>query len=176
MRWAAVFTAALIAAVCDVRDRRIPNALTGLTLLGGLAWSTHAAGFVGLGLSLLACLMTAAPFVVLFVIDSAGGGAGDAKLMGAIGSWLGIHQGLIVLMTVLVVGAVLALGYAAVKGRLMPVLSNLSVIAGAMACGATRRMDLNEIRGAMPPAQRLHVVPYGLSILCGVALAALLMG
>jgi prepilin peptidase CpaA len=174
-RWAAVFAAVSIAAVCDVRTRRIPNELTGLTLLGGLAWSIHGGGVWGLGSSLVACAMMMAPFVVLFVIDSAGGGAADAKLMGAIGAWLGIHQGVVVLIAVLLVGALLSLGYATAKGQLSPVISNLSMMTGAMACGVTRRIGLTDMRSAMPPAQRMHVVPYGLSILCGVALAAVVM-
>jgi prepilin peptidase CpaA len=175
VRWAAVLTASLIAAVCDVRTRRIPNQLTGLTLVSGLAWSIHAGGLWGLGSSLSACGLLAAPFVVLFVIDSAGGGAADAKLMGAIGAWVGFNQGLVVLTAVLVIGALLSLGYATVKGQLSPVLSNLSVMTGAMACGATRRIGLSDVRAAMPPTQRMHVVPYGVSILCGVALAAVVM-
>jgi prepilin peptidase CpaA len=175
VRWAAVFTACLIAAVCDVRTRRIPNVLTGVMFLGGLMWSVHRGGVWGLGASLAACAMMAAPFVVLFVIDSAGGGAGDAKLMGAIGAWLGIGQGLVVLATVLIVGAVLSLGYACVKGQLRPVLSNLSMMTGAMACGVTRRIALSDVRAAMPPQQRMHVMPYAVSILLGVAWAALMM-
>jgi prepilin peptidase CpaA len=175
VRWAAVLAAALIAAVCDVRTRRIPNALTGITLMGGLAWAIHSGGAWGLGASLTACAMMAAPFIVLFVVDSSGGGAADAKLMGAIGAWLGIGQGLVVLATVLIVGAALSLGYATVKGQLRPVLSNLQMMTGAMACGVTRRISLREVRGAMPSPQRLHVVPYGVSILCGVAWAAMMM-
>ena len=54
--------------------------------------------------------MLALPFVVLFVLAS--GGAGDAKMMGAIGTWLGVKGGAIALIAVLLAGAFCGMGYA----------------------------------------------------------------
>ena len=84
IQWGIVIGASLIAAITDLHRRRIPNALTVPLLLFGLIKSTCLAGGSGLLESAGACFLLALPFVLLFIF--AGGGAGDAKLMGAIGS------------------------------------------------------------------------------------------
>ena len=87
LQWGVVIGTALAAAVCDLRTRRVPNLLTGPIVLAGLAWGIWVGGWAGLADSVAGCLLLAIPYVLLFVF--AGGGAGDAKLMGAIGSrWL----------------------------------------------------------------------------------------
>jgi prepilin peptidase CpaA len=88
----------------DWRVRRIPNWLTVPALGAGLAANTLAWGWpgtkaavegAGLGLALLL------PFVLL-----RGLGAGDWKLMGALGAWLGPSRLMVVLLgTVLIAGA-----------------------------------------------------------------------
>ena len=80
----------IVAAVTDVRDGRIPNWLTGsLTAFGIViqSWQHGWDGFLfslgGLGMG-LACLM--------FFYIKGGMGAGDVKLLGAIGTILGPSQ------------------------------------------------------------------------------------
>lgn len=96
--WAVVVAASLVAAMTDIASRRIPNILTGPLLLGGVVWAAWTAGPSGLADSISACVLLALPYVLLFLF--AGGGAGDAKLMGAVGAWLGMVNGLIVLSCV----------------------------------------------------------------------------
>jgi prepilin signal peptidase PulO-like enzyme (type II secretory pathway) len=85
-QWGVVFGTSLAAAIFDLRSKRIPNALTIPLLVAGLVWATWIGGLSGLGNAAAACFLLALPYVFLFLF--AKGGAGDAKLMGAIGAWL----------------------------------------------------------------------------------------
>jgi prepilin peptidase CpaA len=84
---AVVLGATFAAAVSDVRSFRIPNRLTLTLLLGGLAYQLAVGGLAGLGTGVLGVL---AGFALLVPFHVAGGlGAGDVKLLAAVGAWLG---------------------------------------------------------------------------------------
>ncbi|MCL4216166.1 MAG: prepilin peptidase [Candidatus Hydrogenedentes bacterium] len=167
VQWGVVIAASLAAAFTDMRSHTIPNRLTLPLLLAGFIWAMWLGGLYGLIESLAACFVVALPFVILFVI--AGGGAGDAKLMGAIGAWLGLVNGIITLVLVLAAGAVLGLAYAASKQRFW------NVIYGAgQVMQLPRALFGGKKLGALaPPKEDMLVMPYGLAILCGTTLAAL---
>ena len=82
IQWGVIISASLVAASCDMRSRRIPNTLTFPLFLCGLVWALVHGGLSGLGEAFGACFILALPYILLFVF--ANGGAGDAKLMGAI--------------------------------------------------------------------------------------------
>ncbi|MDI6451681.1 A24 family peptidase [Anaerobaca lacustris] len=105
-QWGIAIAASLVAAVSDVRSRRIPNALTVPVLASGLVFSLIAGGLSGLGDSLLGCVVMGVPYVLLFLL---GGGAGDAKMMGALGAWLGFRSGVTALVAVAIIGGVFGL-------------------------------------------------------------------
>lgn len=166
--WAVVVGLTLVAAVTDLKTRRIPNALTFTGLLAGLVDAAFA-GWGALGLSLAGMLVCALPFVLLFVF--AGGGAGDAKLMAAVGAWLGLPVGLFALACVLIAGAALALGvmcwgrsFRGVWGNFLWILMSFKTAAAGR--GAARRAYV------LPAAESLHAMPYGIAIFVGCALAA----
>jgi len=176
-QWGVVIGASLIAAFGDVRSRCIPNSLTFPLLAAGLVWSGWFGGVSGLGEAVGACMMLGVPYVLLFVF--AGGGAGDAKLMGAIGAWLGLRQALIVLLCVAVAGGVLGLVKAALKRRLKFVLTNvlisfytfiLCVAGGRKPSLADARDDARRETGD-EESERLEM-PYGVAIAAGVCIAA----
>jgi prepilin peptidase CpaA len=170
LQWGTVLGASLVAAFWDLRSRRIPNLLTGPLLLCGWCQSAWLCGGHGLLDSFVATLLLATPFVILFVF--AGGGAGDAKLMGALGSWLGVVSGIAVLLAVCLCGMVIAVAFALSKRRLGAVLANIS---GALVGWIPPLFGHGKLRDAarlMPGAAEGQKMPYGPAIFAGTALAA----
>ena len=168
-QWGAVLLCAGVAALFDVRTGRIPNWLTGSIWLAGLAASSAACGFAGTADAIVGCLLMAAPFVLLFFV---GGGAADAKLMGALGMWLGFANGIVSLVTVLAVGAILGICYAVAKQRGQGVLANLWQMTVGVLGVATRTQKLADMPDVLPQKTAMIPMPYGLSIFLGVAIAA----
>jgi prepilin peptidase CpaA len=86
-RSAAVIAVALAACIWDVRTGRIPNALTFGAAAAALAFSLVQGGLAGLGWSAVGWLTAAVLFFPVFVLR--GMGAGDVKLLAALGAWFG---------------------------------------------------------------------------------------
>jgi Flp pilus assembly protein protease CpaA len=170
-QWGAVIGASLIAAVCDARTKRIPNWLTLPLLATGLVWRLSFGGITELLSSLGGCLLLALPFVILFVF--AGGGAGDAKLMGAIGAWVGVVDGVVTLLAVVVAGAVLALAYAANKKKLRRVIGRLELVVVYVMGSVSLREAWTKSRSRVSDKKDMLAMPYGASIFTGVCVAAL---
>lgn len=77
----------LIAAATDIRWRKIPNWLTFPAIIVGVAYHLCNAGIQG-GLLSFAGVMLGMAFFLPFYLKG-GTGAGDVKLMGAVGGFLG---------------------------------------------------------------------------------------
>ena len=113
----ALATALVVACITDARRRRIPNALTVPALIVALAWHALAPAGDGLfdaaipgGLGILSSLAGAALCLAIFVVFYAlrVAGAGDAKLMAAVGAYFGFSQSVGLVLAVLAAGGVLA--------------------------------------------------------------------
>jgi len=170
-QWTAVIVAAFVGALSDLRTRRIPNLLVVLTLVGGLVWAVWRKGWPGAADGLLAALLLAMPFVVLFAF--AGGGAGDAKLMGALGFWLGVFNGVAALAAVALAGVVMAVGVAVFQRRLGTVLGTMWTMTSCVCAGVLLRRGRGAIAAAMPRPEETSTMPYGPAVFLGVCLAAL---
>ena len=169
-QWGVVIGVSLVAAVFDLRERRIPNALTMPLLLAGLIRAIWLGRLLGLADAAAACFLLAMPFVLLFVF--AGGGAGDAKLMGAIGAWLGLAQGMRVLLCVAAAGIVLAAAKAVMQRRSRVVLTNVFVsvytfMLSAL-CHKTKQYIADQDGAEQPYGL---TIPYGVAIFAGVCAA-----
>ncbi|WP_207062068.1 prepilin peptidase [Motiliproteus sp. SC1-56] len=104
----------VLAALFDLAQRRIPNALVLWGLLVALPLRYHYFGLAGLGLGLAGfalALLVLMPFYL-----TKGLGAGDVKLMAAIGAFLGPQQVWIALVFCLAAASVIGVGYLIVKG------------------------------------------------------------
>ncbi len=156
--WGVAIGASLVAAVTDARSRRIPNLLTLPLVLSGWIRSFSVCGAAGLGDSLAGTLLLAAPFVILFAFG--GGGAGDAKLMGGIGAWLGLVDGFVALLAVCLAGFVLGVAFAVWRKRLGAVLANLTGAAHAL------------LMRSLPAVDDGQKMPYGIAISAGTVVAA----
>jgi prepilin peptidase CpaA len=168
-QWSVAIAASLIAGAWDARTHRIPNWLTGAVFLSGLAAAVIQGGAAGMGDGLAGCALAALPFVLLFLF--AGGGAADAKLMGALGMWLGARNGVALLLSVTLAGAVLGICYSLMRGSIRRVTANLLMMAGASFALVTGQARPREVSGSLPSQVAMQPMPYGLSIFVGTCLA-----
>lgn len=171
VQWGAVIGASLAGAVCDVRKQRIPNRLTLPVFLSGLAWAIWVGGLRGWVDAVCGCLILATPFVILFAF--AGGGAGDAKMMGALGSWLGVINGVVALVSVVVAGALCGLGYALVKKQFRAMLNRLWQILFRLVLMLSPHGRSARAYAVFPEDKDSLAMPYGIPIFSGVCAAAL---
>lgn len=107
----------------DLRTRRIPQILTLGGALAGLVYHLTTGGWQGGLASLAGWAVGIAIFLAPFALG--GLGAGDVKLLGAIGSWLGTGPVIWVALYTGVAGGVLALVIAIAGGYLGPAVDNL---------------------------------------------------
>lgn len=77
----------LVAAISDLRFRKIPNKMTAPMCVAGIVYHVAFFGLDGLWFSLLGFAAGFGVLFVLWMIATAGGG--DVKLMAALGTWLG---------------------------------------------------------------------------------------
>lgn len=124
---------ALLAGFTDWRWRRIPNWLTVPAAAAGLAvnsaawhWAGLKSSAEGLGLGLLLLF----PFVLIRAL-----GAGDWKLVGALGTLLGPHELLVVLFVAVLIAGVMALVLVIYKHRFGEMLRNMGRLLFALATG-----------------------------------------
>lgn len=167
-QWGVVIGASLAAAIWDLRTRRIPNILTGPLLAAGLFYAVCFDGSRGLGEAAGACLFLAAPFLLMFLF--AGGGGGDAKLMGGIGAWLGFSHGVIVLASVCIAGIVLAVAKAVASRRLKFVLVStyFSIYTLLFSLGGHQVKGSMSCEACVDDREGATTIPYGVAIFAGV--------
>lgn len=87
IRTAAVVAVAVTACVWDLSTRRVPNVLTFGSAGAAVAFALWQHGVAAMGWSLAGWLTAIALFFPFFALG--GLGAGDVKLLGALGAWLG---------------------------------------------------------------------------------------
>jgi prepilin peptidase CpaA len=155
---------ALIAGWTDWRSRRIPNWLTVPGFFLGIGVNSLAGGWVGVKTSLLGAglgLLVLLPFVFLRSL-----GAGDWKLAGALGAFVGWQVLADLLMGSVPVAGVMALGLVIYKGRFGETMRN---IGGMLAAMVSLRMPGAEVSLDNPKSLK---VPYGVAL----ALTTLVFG
>ncbi len=157
-----VLAASLVAAIADVRTRRIPNALAGALLVSGLALNGFAGWHaVAADLAILALVVVAGTFA--FSLRLIGGG--DVKLLAAAAGTLAYPSGIDFLLFTLVCGGFIAVAYSAFRGRLGVTFSNV------------RAMAFPIFTGAAPARPQAGLaMPYAVAIFAGAFCTALLNG
>jgi prepilin peptidase CpaA len=148
----------------DWRRRRIPNWLTVPGFLVGVAANAMASGLSGLKASLLGAglgLLLLLPFVYLRSL-----GAGDWKLAGALGAFVGPGVLLDLLMGSVFVAGIMALALVIYKRRFKETVRNIGRLLASL---LTFRMLAPEVSLDNPQSLK---VPYGVAL----ALTTLLYG
>ena len=149
-------TLALVAGWTDLRSRRIPNWLTVPGVAVGLAANTFLAGWngfwtslkgAGLGLALLL------PFVLLKSL-----GAGDWKLAGALGAFVGPTRLLDLLLGSVLVAGIMAAALVIYKGRVRQTMRNMGHILVSL---VTFRLPGEQVSLDNPASMK---VPYGVAL------------
>jgi prepilin peptidase CpaA len=155
---------ALMAGWTDWRSRRIPNWLTVPGFFVGIAANVLTNGFAGLKTSLLGAgfgLAVLLPFVFLRSL-----GAGDWKLAGALGAFVGWEVLANLLMGSVLVAGVMALVLVIYKQRFKQTMHNIGSLLGSM---FMLRRPGAEVSLDNPQSLK---VPYGVAL----ALTTLLFG
>lgn len=112
--WLVLVAAAGVACFTDLRSMRIPNWLTLPLLAAGLAHAAMTGGWYGVLLSVGASLVAGLVFIIGYAFFR--GGAGDAKLMLAIGSWVDFDHAMLLMMTVTIAGFLQAMVVVVIRG------------------------------------------------------------
>jgi prepilin peptidase CpaA len=116
----------VVACAFDLRTGRIPNALTLGAALAALVVSTWTDGLAGTGSSALGWLVALLLWLPLYALG--GMGAGDVKLIAAVGAWLGAADVIHAALYAAIAGGGLAVGLAFVRGRVRETFANVSLL------------------------------------------------
>ena len=106
----------------DSTQRKIPNKITMPAILIGIIWSTVNSGLDGFLFSVLGFLIGFAVFLIPYTFG--GIGAGDVKLMAAIGALMGWRFTLASGLSTAVAGGILVIIYMLIKGGIKETLVN----------------------------------------------------
>jgi prepilin peptidase CpaA len=161
----------LAAAAYDVRYRRIPNWLTAAGVLAGLglnaflrqSWPGGLSSlWPGLWFSLKGFLLAFGIYILLYLLRAMG--AGDVKLMGAVGALVGVTDWFGIFIVTAILGGVIALIVVLLRGRLKKTFWNLGFILSEMGHARPAYVARDELDVRNPKALRM---PHGAIIAIG---------
>jgi prepilin peptidase CpaA len=153
----------LAAAVFDVRYRRIPNWLTVGGAVAGIALnSAIGRPEAGTAFALEGLALGFGIYFVLYLLHAMG--AGDVKLMGAVGALTGPANWFGIFIVSAIVGGVMALLMVVVRGKVKSTFWNMGFILGEMTRGRPAYLDREELDVKSPKAMGL---PHGAVIAIG---------
>ncbi len=151
--WAGAAGAASVAAIVDVRSRRIPNWLSGAALLAGLLVHAWQDGVNGMLMALAGAALGLAILLPLYAIHAMG--AGDVKLLTGIGALVGPYMLVSVAVYALLAGGVMSLIVLAHRRRLLTFAHDVIV-------------------RSRPPTRSGATAPYAVAIAAGMYLTLFL--
>ena len=160
--WVLLVPAILYASWVDYAQRRVPNWLNACILAAGLAVQMRFHGWGGIGAGLLGAAVGFGVLIIPWLMH--GMGAGDVKLMMAIGAWLGPALTLWSFAVGALLGGVVAVVMITVTGRTFYALANMQTIVTKL-----RRWDtaFGEFGGARTFGRTSQLLPYGVPLTFG---------
>ncbi len=191
--FAVALVGVLLAACTDFWKFRLHNALTIPLLVSGLVYHAVVDARPGLVLALLGTVVGGGPFLLVYA--RGGMGAGDIKLLAAVGAWIGPWPVLHVLIVSGLATGCLSAAILGWKKFRRPDLAEIRVAetaglgdvrstacefpaAGGAACQADEQAEYGRDVAAVlaRPDRRWHAVPFGAMIALGVVVTALWLG
>lgn len=163
----------LLASWIDYSQRRVPNWLNASLLVFGLIAQGAYFGASGVGNGLMGALVGFGLLIVPWLMH--GMGAGDVKLMSAIGAWFGPAMTFYSFAVGAVIGGIAAVIMIVSTRRLRHACSNLGVI---LAKCANRKTMFSEFGSARSFGATSQLLPYGVPLTAGslIVLAVSLWG
>ena len=158
-----IFVGTLLAIACisDLRTRRIPNVLTFTAAGLALVFHVVTGGWSAAGTSLAGLLVGGALFFPMFALR--GMGAGDVKLLAAVGAWIGPGQIVFVALATSIVGGLIGLVVAIGHGYLKAAVSNLWLLLMHWRVWGLRPLSEVSLEGSSGPR-----LAYALPIFAGL--------
>jgi prepilin peptidase CpaA len=157
---------AAIGCATDVESRRIPNRLAYPAILIALTARAALQGWHGVASGLEGGLIAGGAFFAFFLLHAMG--AGDVKLMTAVGCAAGVGHALEIVLASAIAGGIFAILHSLLHRRLRVVLGNVVELARFhVLAGAEAHPTLNL---SNPQAVRM---PYGVAIAAGALYSAL---
>jgi len=153
----------IAAAVIDIRTRRIPNWLVAAGTLAGFAGHLAIHGLAGLKSAGLGFLLGFGVYFLLYLLHAMG--AGDVKLMGAVGAIAGPGNWFLIFVFSAIIGAASALVLVLVRGRLRRTAWNLAFIVRELMSFRAPWLRREELDVNSPEALRM---PHGFAIGLGI--------
>ncbi|HTY84662.1 MAG TPA: A24 family peptidase [Silvibacterium sp.] len=161
---AASCVCAFAGAAFDIRSRRVPNFLTLPGIFCGLLMHLLFGGWAQLGTAALAGLICFGIFLIFWL--AGGMGAGDVKLMAAVGCLAGLPHVANLLVSTAIAGGMMAIVVAIRRGRARETLLNVgALVIHHRLEGLTPHPSLN-----VSNSQTLRL-PYAVPIATGCAMA-----
>jgi prepilin peptidase CpaA len=155
---------ALVGCAFDLHSRRIPNLLTFGAAVAALIVSGLTGGLTSVGSSAAGWAVAAALWLPIYALG--GMGAGDVKLMAAIGAWLGPATVIYAALYAAIAGAVFALALAVARGCVRQTFTNVQLLLiHWRVAGFTPHPELNLATATSPR------LAYGVPILVGTMAA-----
>lgn len=149
----------------DYKERRVPNWLNAAIALAGFAAQAYFSGLSGVGTGALGLCVGFAVLIVPWLMH--GMGAGDVKLMMAIGVWLGPWATFLSFCAGAVIGGVIAVVMILSTGRLWQAYGNMATIMAKVSNSST---VFSEFGSAKSFGETSQLLPYGVPLTLGTLL------
>lgn len=146
----------------DYKERRVPNWLNAAIAAAGFAAQSWYNGLSGVGLGFAGLAVGFGVLIIPWLMH--GMGAGDVKLMMAIGVWLGPKLTLFSFCVGALVGGVIAMVMIVSTGRLWNAWANMATIM----CKVTHRSTIfTEFASTRSFGETSQLLPYGVPLTIG---------
>jgi prepilin peptidase CpaA len=157
----ACLSLASVACICDLRTRRIPQVLTLGGAAAGLVFHLVNGGWQAGATSLAGWAIAIALFLVPFALG--GLGAGDVKLLGALGAWLGPSDAIWLAIYTGVAGGLIAIVWSLVNGYFPQAYRNVYLLLMHWRVGGLRPLPVLTLEHGRGPR-----LAYAVPILAGM--------